>query len=72
MPKQFSSDEIAKTLLALGFSFVSQSGSHGKFKSVSGRTVIVPMNKREIPIGTYKSILKQADVSQVDFEQKAK
>jgi hypothetical protein len=29
------------------------------------------MNKREIPIGTYKSILKQADISQVDFEQKA-
>jgi predicted RNA binding protein YcfA (HicA-like mRNA interferase family) len=72
MPKRFSSDEIAKTLMALGFSFVSQSGSHGKFKSGSGRTVIVPMNKREIPIGTYKSILKQADISQIDFEHKAK
>jgi predicted RNA binding protein YcfA (HicA-like mRNA interferase family) len=71
MPKQYSSRVIERVLAAFGFAFISQSGSHGKFRSSNGRIVIVPMNKREIPIGTFKSILKQSGVSQEDFERLA-
>jgi predicted RNA binding protein YcfA (HicA-like mRNA interferase family) len=71
MPKRYSSRAIERVLAALGFTFVSQSGSHGKFRSNDGRIVILPMNKREIPVGTFKSILKQSGVSQEDFERLA-
>ena len=60
MPKLYSSRQIAKVLEILGFRYVSQSGSHGKFKNENGKTATVPMNKTEIPIGTFKSILRQA------------
>lgn len=65
MPKLYSSKEIIKVLENFGFRFISQKGSHGKYKNRNGRTVIVPMSKREIPIGTFRSIIKQ---SGVDFE----
>jgi len=67
MPKLFSSDEIIKVLNKFGFNIVSQKGSHGKFKNNSGRIVIVPMNKREIPVGTFRNIVKQANITLQDF-----
>lgn len=69
MPKLYSSDEIKKVLLRLEFSFSSQKGSHGKFKNLNGDIVVLPMNKKEIPYGTFRSILKQAGISPVDFER---
>jgi predicted RNA binding protein YcfA (HicA-like mRNA interferase family) len=69
--KLYSSDYIIKILLAKGFGFVSQKGSHAKFrKTVDGKvlTVIVPAGKKEIPIGTFQSILKQSNLSRIDFQ----
>ncbi|MFA5132136.1 MAG: type II toxin-antitoxin system HicA family toxin [Candidatus Paceibacterota bacterium] len=61
MPRLKSSKEIIKTLENHGFIFVSQKGSHGKFCNVSlSYVVIVPMNKREIPVGTFLSIVRQS------------
>ena len=54
MPKLYSSMDIEKVLLSIGFSLISQKGSHGKFKNQKGSTVIVPMNRKEIPIGTFE------------------
>ncbi len=71
MPKLYSSDHILKVLLAHGFIFVSQKGSHAKFrKSVAGKTLtaIVPAAKKEIPIGTFYSIVKQSNLAKADFE----
>ncbi len=68
MPKLYSSWEIELGLQKLGFSFISQKGSHGKFKNSAGRVVILPMHKREIPTGTFKSILRQMGITQEDFE----
>jgi len=65
MPKLYSSKEILFVLEKFNFKFISQKGSHGKFRNINGRTVIVPMNKREIPFGTFKSIIKQ---SGIDFK----
>lgn len=69
MPKLISSERIAKVLRAKGFIFISQKGSHAKFRK-SGKktfTVIVPMGRKEIPLGTFKSILRQANLSEEDF-----
>jgi predicted RNA binding protein YcfA (HicA-like mRNA interferase family) len=68
MSKLYSSRQIQKVLDRLGFSFISQKGSHGKFKDTNGNTVILPMDKKEIPDGTFKSILKQAGITLQKFK----
>ncbi len=65
MSKLYSSNHIQKILEKLGFIFVSQKGSHGKLKKAN-KTVILPMNKKEIPLGTLRSILRQAGIN-MDF-----
>jgi predicted RNA binding protein YcfA (HicA-like mRNA interferase family) len=68
MPKLPSSKEIIKTLEKNGFTFVSQKGSHGKFyKEELKIVVIVPMNKREIPTGTFLSIVRQSRLDREMF-----
>ncbi|HLG02590.1 MAG TPA: type II toxin-antitoxin system HicA family toxin [Bacteroidia bacterium] len=69
MPKLYSSAQIVKALVKHGFDFISQKGSHAKYRK-SGNpvlTVIVPMAKKEIPLGTFKSILRQSDLKENDF-----
>ena len=69
MPKLKSSKEIIKILECNGFVFLSQKGSHGKFyKEKSKTTVIIPLNKREIPIGTFLSIVRQSRLDRSIFE----
>ena len=69
MPKLYSSKQIASVLAELGFILVSQKGSHGKFKNKPGGIVILPMAKKEIPTGTFSSILKQASITKKQFEE---
>jgi len=69
MPKLYSSSEIEAVLRALGFLFTSQRGSHQKFKDVDGLICILPANKKEIPTGTFRSILKQMRISLERFEE---
>ena len=53
------SRKIVKRLLADGFVAVSSKGSHHKFRK--GRlTVIVPHPKKDLPLGTARSIAKLA------------
>ena len=68
MPNIYSSKEIISVLEKIGFKFVSQKGSHGKYKDSNENTVIVPMNKKEIPEGTLRSILRQASTNLKDFK----
>jgi predicted RNA binding protein YcfA (HicA-like mRNA interferase family) len=69
MPKLYSSEYIVKILLRMGFQFISQKGSHAKFRKGTNPvlTVIVPMSKKEIPFGTFRSILRQANLTIQDF-----
>jgi predicted RNA binding protein YcfA (HicA-like mRNA interferase family) len=60
VPKLLSSGEIVKILLANGFEFISQRGSHQKYRNGSGETVIVPAGRRQIPRGTTHSIIRQS------------
>jgi len=55
MPKLLSSKQIINTLVKHGFDFVSQRGSHKKYRK-GNKTVIVPGPRKEIPIGTLYEI----------------
>ncbi|MCL5667089.1 MAG: type II toxin-antitoxin system HicA family toxin [Patescibacteria group bacterium] len=69
MPKLYSSSQIIKVLESRGFVFVSQKGSHVKYRKYGNPTltVIVTANKRQIPLGTFKSILRQSGLMEEDF-----
>lgn len=72
MPKLYSSAEIIKVLQKKGFVYIAQKGSHAKFRKTgnSTLTVIIPAGKKEIPFGTFKSILRQAHLTADNFQQK--
>jgi predicted RNA binding protein YcfA (HicA-like mRNA interferase family) len=59
--------EVVKVLRKNGFLFVTQAGSHQKWRHANGRQVIVAMHgNKPIPIGTLKSII---DGSGLDIEE---
>ena len=68
MPRRLSSREVVRLLDEHGFVFVSQRGSHQKFRGATGRTVIVPADRREIPVGTIISIIKQSGLDRALFQ----
>jgi len=70
MPRFYSGKQIVKVLKRAGFYVVSQKGSHLKMRGIyKGKlqTVIIPMHK-EVALGTFRSILKQADMNSEEFE----
>ena len=70
MPRLHSSIYIIKVLEKHGFIFISQKGSHIKYRKTNDETVttvIVPSPKKEIPIGTFRSIVRQSKLSIEDF-----
>jgi predicted RNA binding protein YcfA (HicA-like mRNA interferase family) len=65
------SREVKRRLEKAGFAEIGQRGSHVKFARGSGErvdTAIVP-RKRELPIGTLRSILSQAHIELERWEQ---
>ena len=67
MSRLKASREIVAALEAKGFTFRSQKGSHAKY--VKGKyTVIVPHPRKEIPMGTFRSIVRQSGLAIEDFE----
>ena len=67
MPRRLSSTEVVRVLQAHGFSFVTQRRSHAKYKNAAGRIAIVPHPKKELPIGTTRSIVRQSGLTPQDF-----
>ncbi|NOY49511.1 MAG: addiction module toxin, HicA family [Chlorobi bacterium] len=68
MSKLPSSKSIISVLLSNGFIFISQRGSHCKYRK-DDKTVIVPSPRKEIPIGTFRSIVRQSGLSINDFNK---
>lgn len=71
MPKLYSARVVLSALQRGGFSITSQRGSHVKLtKTVSGKTyvTIIP-NHKEIARGTFSSILKQANLTEEEFQK---
>jgi len=72
VPKLYSSQEVVKTLEREGFVFVSQRGSHAKYRKTGASivlTVIVPAGRKQIPRGTFRSILRQSNLDESTFRQ---
>ncbi len=65
MTKLPSSTKVIKVLTRHGFHFKSQKGSHQKYTN-GNRIVIIPSPRKEIPIGTLRSISRQ---SGIDFNE---
>lgn len=73
MPKLYSSKQIIRILEKRGFIFISQKGSHIKYRKKSKKetlTAIIPIHSKEIPTGTFKSILRQSKLTEEDFKKK--
>jgi len=70
MPKPYSSKNIISVLKKNKFVYISQKGSHIKYRKYGSPvlTVIIPANRREIPFGTFRSILRQSRFQEIDFE----
>lgn len=68
MPKLYSSRHIISVLLKEGFLEIDQTGSHKKLRR-DEKTVIVPSPRKEIPYGTFASILRQSGLNKTDFEK---
>ena len=66
MTKLPSSEKVLKILLSQGFLLKSQKGSHQKFSN-GLRTVILPAGRKEIPVGTLKSISRQSGIDYENF-----
>lgn len=71
MPRLYSARVIINALQRANFQIISQRGSHIKLykrEAEKGFAVIVP-NHKEIAIGTFGSILKQAGMSRKELEK---
>jgi predicted RNA binding protein YcfA (HicA-like mRNA interferase family) len=66
MTKLPSSQKIINALFKNGFEFISQRGSHQKYRK-EDKTVIVPAPRKEIPIGTFRSIIRQSGLNMDQF-----
>jgi predicted RNA binding protein YcfA (HicA-like mRNA interferase family) len=59
--------DLLKRIKKDGWYMVSQKGSHAQYKHpVKKGRVTLPMHKGDIPIGTLKSIFKQAQLDEKD------
>jgi len=71
MPKLYSARVIIAALEKAGFLIICQKGSHiklNKKEEAKIYTVIVPFHK-EVAVGTFSSILRQAGMTKVDFQK---
>lgn len=68
MSKRISSDAFLAILTANGFVFVSQRGSHAKYRDNHGHTVIIPHPRKDIPIGTLRSMIRQSGLPRELFD----
>lgn len=66
MPRLYNAKHIQRTLEKYGFIVVSQKGSHLKLRKES-HTVILPMHSKEMPIGTFRSVVRQSGLSKENF-----
>ncbi len=61
-----SSKKVLDVLTKHGFLFVSQRGSHKKYTN-GIKTVIIPAPRKDIPVGTLRSISRQAGIDFNEF-----
>ena len=67
--RRMTAREVEALLQRHGFEFVSQKGSHRKWRHPqSRRQVIVPQHRgRQLPLGTLRSILVNAEIPEAQW-----
>jgi predicted RNA binding protein YcfA (HicA-like mRNA interferase family) len=66
-PELISGKKLVRVFEKLGYEKVSQKGSHIKMKNYdNGRVAIIP-NHKELDRWTLRTILRQAEISEQDF-----
>ncbi len=65
----YSAREVLARLLRAGFTEKRQSGSHKVLRHSDGRQTYVAMHPGDLPEGTLRSILKQAELSLDEFRK---
>jgi predicted RNA binding protein YcfA (HicA-like mRNA interferase family) len=68
MAQRCSSEAFIRILTQNRFGFVSQRGSHAKYRDAAGHTVIVPHPRKDVPIGTLRSMIRQSGLPKELFE----
>lgn len=59
--------EVLRKLKCAGFEERRQSGSHLVLRHEDGRQTYLPMHTGDVPTGTFRSILKQAGLTEEEF-----
>lgn len=59
--------EIARVIARHGFVLTRQKGSHARFKHPDGRAVTIPLHAREMPIGTFRAIVRESEIPEEEF-----
>jgi predicted RNA binding protein YcfA (HicA-like mRNA interferase family) len=65
----FTPREVIAKLKRAGFEEVRQTGSHLFLRHSDGRLTFVAMHRGDIPLGTMRKILKQANLTEEQFNQ---
>ena len=66
-PQLVSGRKLVKIFKKLGYEKVSQKGSHIKVKNYSTGSVVIIPDHKEIDRWNLKTILRQAEISEQDF-----
>lgn len=61
--------EVLQKPKRAGFQERRQSGSHLVLRHEDGRQTYLPMHTGDVPMGTFRSILKQAGISEEEFRE---
>jgi predicted RNA binding protein YcfA (HicA-like mRNA interferase family) len=64
----YKAREVLVKLQRAGFTIRRQSGSHVVLRHSDGRQTYVAMHSADVPTGTFRSILKQAKLTEDEFK----
>ncbi len=65
----FKAKELLRKLKKAGFTEKRQSGSHVIMRHPDGRQTYIAMHPGDIPVGTFRKILKQAQLSEEELNK---
>lgn len=63
----YKAREVLAKLQRAGFVVKRQSGSHAVLRHADGRQTYVAMHPGDIPAGTFRAILKQSNLTEIEF-----
>jgi len=65
----YKAKEVLAKLLNAGFVEKRKAGSHIVLRHPDGRQTYVSMHTKDVPTGTFRKILKQANLTEEDFKK---